>query len=93
MGSSLLERSLPGGIEGWGKGEGGSSLLPRSLAERAGETIGREGEMGILACQQGPLVRKLSWGRVGGRGEDGPSLRARSLAAGFGGRGVGGRGQ
>lgn len=50
-------------------GEGGSSLLPWSVAERVGETVGKEGEMGILACQQGPLLRKLSGGgEVGGRG-------------------------
>ena len=60
-------------------GEGGSSLLPWSVAERVGETVGKEGEMGILACQQGPLLRKLSGG--GKLGEGGPRLLPRSLAA------------
>ena len=49
-------------------GEGSSSLLPRSVAERVGETVGREVEMGILACEQGPLLKKLSRGELGGGG-------------------------
>lgn len=60
-------------------GEGGSSLLLWSVAERVGETVGKEGEMGILACQQGPSLRKLSGGGSWGKGAlacyQGPLLR------------------
>ena len=43
MGSSLRAGPFQGGLVG---GEGRSSLLPRSVAERVGETVGREGELG-----------------------------------------------
>ena len=65
-------------------------LLPGSLAERVGETVGRKEERGILACQQGPLLKKLPGG--GELKGGGSSRRARSLAAGFGGESWGGRG-
>ena len=63
-------------------------MLPRSLAERVGETVGREEERGILACQQGPLLRKLPEGESWGQGplacEQGPLLPGFSLGGGWG---------